>query len=91
MLKYKHIALCFLNQESFSAAAPLNITPTPDVVIRVFMLFQGVQTENLHFWESRMQIEDVNWKHVLNVSSPELMHDKDIFRVLEWGGMEVNS
>lgn len=42
LLKHEHTALRFLPQAGYERAASLDITPKPDIVTRVLMLFQGV-------------------------------------------------
>jgi len=91
ILKHSHIALRFVPQGAYEEAAPLSITPTPDVVTRVFMLFQGVKVDDLASWseaEARAA-EDVSfWKGVVDIDVVK-QNDAELFRVLEWGGMEV--
>ncbi|KAK1233446.1 hypothetical protein PQX77_003398 [Marasmius sp. AFHP31] len=91
-LKYKYIALRFLPQDEYEAAAPLDITPSPDVVTRILMLFQGVKHEMLGEWKEaieRATPEDhAFWRDVVNVDV-DAASDESLSRVLEWGGMEV--
>ncbi|KAG8962928.1 hypothetical protein FRC00_008414 [Tulasnella sp. 408] len=90
-LKHEHIALRFVPQVDYEASAPLNIEPKPDVVTRVFMLFEGIPTDRLADWEVARQRSsvDVNmWKEIVGVEDA-LQSDQRLFRVLEWGGMEV--
>ncbi|KDQ56417.1 hypothetical protein JAAARDRAFT_59294 [Jaapia argillacea MUCL 33604] len=85
---HTHIALLFLPQTSYSAAAPLNITPKPDRVLRVFMLFKGVSGEDVGLWESGEGKWD--WREVVGVNGGEEREGGEgLFRVVEWGGMEV--
>ncbi|KAI4519047.1 hypothetical protein K525DRAFT_280281 [Schizophyllum commune Loenen D] len=51
MLKHTHVALRFLDQVAYAHAAPLDVSPNPDVVTRVFMLFCGVKKAELGEWE----------------------------------------
>jgi hypothetical protein len=44
--------LRFLIQESYEQAAPMLISPAPDVVTRSFMLFRGVASPDLELWQS---------------------------------------
>lgn len=44
-MKHKDIALRFLPQKAYEAAAPPEIKPTPDVITRLFMLFRGLTNE----------------------------------------------
>ncbi|EUC55112.1 ubiquitin family protein, partial [Rhizoctonia solani AG-3 Rhs1AP] len=89
--KHTFIALRFLPQNEYEKAAPLNITPAPDVTTRVFMLFRGVEEGQLEQWDEAvaMASKDVTvWRDIIGVDI-ERVHDKSLFRVLEWGGMEV--
>ncbi|KAG7087635.1 hypothetical protein E1B28_013583 [Marasmius oreades] len=95
-LKHKHIALRFLPQSSYEEAAPLDITPTPDVVTRIFMLFHGVSEDELknagNGWTEAVDRSSegvVFWQTVVGVDIGKAA-DENLFRVLEWGGMEVS-
>ena len=90
-LKHKHIALRFLPQSEYEGAAPLDVTPTPDIVTRVFMLFMGVGNEAMEGWKEAKEraSEDVGfWAGIVDVDTQKAS-DAGLFRVLEWGGMEV--
>ncbi|KAF8594412.1 ubiquitin-domain-containing protein [Ceratobasidium sp. AG-I] len=89
--KHKNIALRFLPQSEYEAAAPLNVSPVPDVVTRVFMLFQGVDEDQLEHWSTargRANESTNMWRSVVGVNVERAL-DAGLFRVLEWGGMEV--
>jgi hypothetical protein len=93
ILKHQHLAFRFLPQASYERAAPLEIYPSPDVTTRVFMIFQGVAEEDLQGWTaaSCRASEDVaHWRKIVGVDL-ERSSDTNLFRVLEWGGMEVHS
>jgi len=71
----------------------MRVSPAPDVVTRVFMLFRGVAADDLGFWEqaaARATAEDgvTSWANVVGVDLVRAS-DRGLFRVLEWGGMEV--
>jgi len=88
-LAHQHIALRFVPQREYSRIAPLEITPEPDVVTRVFMLFKGVR--DLEAWPSarRRAHGDVSWwARVVGVDTAAAFN-KDLSRVLEWGAMEI--
>jgi hypothetical protein len=85
--------LRFLAQASYEKAAQMHISPVPDVVTRVFMLFCGVSLSDLGIWApaaARVAAEDgaTFWAQVVGVDSVRAS-DRGLFRVLEWGGMEV--
>jgi hypothetical protein len=93
MLKYEYVALRFIAQDAYERAAPMHIAPAPDVVTRIFMLFRGVPACDLGMWEaasSRASAADgaTFWADVVGVNAVRAA-DRRLFRVLEWGGMEV--
>ncbi|KAJ8087491.1 hypothetical protein PM082_006322 [Marasmius tenuissimus] len=102
-LKYTHVALRFVPQASYELAAPMDITPTPDKVTRVFMLFKGVDRVD-SAWDEAMDRarEDVGmWRDVVGLGvgiqahltstalGIEEIEPTPRLRVLEWGGMEI--
>jgi len=92
MLKHHHLALRFVPQASYEQAAPLEISPSPDVITRVFMIFQGVAEEELQGWTAascRASEAVAYWRKVVGVDLERAL-DTNLFRVLEWGGMEVH-
>ena len=85
-----YVALRFLPQPAYERAAALSVSPAPDVVTRVFMLFRGVAECDVGDWKearARAKDEDVDWVELVGVR-PEA-EDIGLFRVLEWGAMEV--
>ena len=73
-------------------AAQMRVSPAPDVVTRVFMLFRGVRSDDVGLWApaaARATAEDgaTFWTKVVGVDVRA--SDRTLFRVLEWGGMEV--
>ncbi|KAJ7050426.1 ubiquitin-domain-containing protein [Mycena amicta] len=90
-LEHKHILLSFVPQSSYECSAPLTVTPTPDVVTRVFMIFRGLDEEERtsKFWEGKDERAVKMWREVVGVPASGLQTDVSLFRVLEWGGMEV--
>lgn len=91
MGKHKHIALRFLPQDEYEAAAPLDVSPVPNVVTRVFMLFRGVEEDQLELWSAARERASGSidaWRAVVGVDVEKAL-DPSLFRVLEWGGMEV--
>jgi hypothetical protein len=85
------VAFRFVSQASYERAAPLNIRPKPDVVTRVFMIFKGVEIQNIGEWMDAAKLAEVDpdmWKAVVGIDEKSA-HDESLFRVLEWGGMEV--
>jgi len=51
LLKHEYVALRFLPQASYEQAAQMRVSPAPDVVTRIFMLFRGVDPGDLDHWE----------------------------------------
>ena len=92
ILKHQHLAFRFLPQASYEEAAPLEISPSPDVITRVFMIFTGVAEEELQNWTGascRASEDVVHWRKIVGVDL-ERSSDINLFRVLEWGGMEIH-
>jgi len=82
----------FLPQEAYEQAAPLEVLPRPDVVTRIFMLFKGIGTEDVGEWDASQKRaeEDVHrWIDVVGVDVQRTI-DTQLFRVIEWGGMELS-
>ncbi|KAF9464631.1 hypothetical protein BDZ94DRAFT_1161638 [Collybia nuda] len=89
-LKHKYVALRFIPQATFSRIAPIDIIPKPDIVIRVFMIFKGVS--DLSYWPSsvkRARYDVTFWARIVGVDPVAAWND-ELFRVLEWGAMEVS-
>ena len=85
------MAFRFVPQESYERAAPLDVTPRPDVITRVFMLFKGLSEDMLDEWagaRARADEDVVKWQGIVGADASRMM-DTGLFRVLEWGGMEV--
>lgn len=91
ILKHQHLAFRFLPQASYEEAAPLEISPSPDVITRVFMIFKGVAEEELQSWTSascRASEDVAHWRKIVGIDLERSL-DVNLFRVLEWGGMEI--
>jgi len=93
LLEHEYVALRFIPQASYEKAAQMWVSPAPDVVTRVFMLFRGVAEGDLRLWGqavARATAEDGArfWTQVVGVDVVRAS-DCGLFRVLEWGGMEV--
>ncbi|KAF8278319.1 hypothetical protein DL93DRAFT_2069576 [Clavulina sp. PMI_390] len=95
LLKHECVGLRFVQHQGYERAAILEVTLVPGVVERLFMLFRGIpRGEALSpRWDvARDQAKaDVKfWRGVVGLSEAGvLMRDGSMFRVLEWGGMEV--
>jgi hypothetical protein len=69
------------------------VCPTPDVVTHVFMLFCGVASADVELWESASALtsavdDTTSWTEVVGIDAA-CGHDLRLFRVLEWGGIEI--
>jgi hypothetical protein len=92
MLKHKYIALRFIPQSAFERSAPMDVVPKPDVVTRVFMLFKGVEEECVETeWSDAVMCaaRDVRWWQSVVGVDLDRASNPQLYRVLEWGGMEV--
>lgn len=96
LLEHAHIALRFLPQADYEAAAPLDVSPAPSNVTRIFMLWKGllpceVEEEEEGWGEAikrRSEMDVTNWRDIVSISNCDDA-SQDGLRVLEWGGMEV--
>jgi len=92
-IEHEYVALRFIAQESYEKAAPMRIAPTPDVVTPVFMLFHRIAAGDLGLWElasaQAAEADRVTWGDMVGVDAAQAA-DSGLFRVLEWGGMEVH-
>ena len=95
LLKHEYVALRFIPQDAYERAASLRVAPAPDVITRVFMLFRGVAAGDLGLWEAASaRVADTGalgsryWADIVGVDAVRAA-DSGVFRVLEWGGMEV--
>ena len=69
----------------------MNVAPLPNVVTRVFMLFRGVEEKDVAEWSEAHQraSDDISfWITIVGVDVEKALN-KDLYRILEWGGMEV--
>ncbi|KAG6896960.1 hypothetical protein C0992_005021 [Termitomyces sp. T32_za158] len=90
-MNHKYIALRFMPQAEYSRIVPLDVKPMPDVITRVFMLFQGVKDVELWPSSRRRAYDDVSyWAAIVGVNCAAAFN-KDLSRVLEWGAMELPS
>ncbi|KAF6748212.1 hypothetical protein DFP72DRAFT_1074479 [Ephemerocybe angulata] len=90
LLKHEYVALRFLPQSVYERAASLTVEPTPDVVARIFMLFKSVEGD-LDMWSDALErsaLDVSRWAGIVGVDA-DRMKDAGLFRVIEWGGMEV--
>lgn len=81
------IAFNFIPQSDFEKAAKLTVTPSPSTVARVFLVFRGVVGGKDE--DNRARLGDLNWPSMIGIDV-DGMEDQSKFRVMEWGGMEVN-
>ena len=92
-MKHTHVACTFVQQDAYEQAAPLDIQPTPDVVNRIFMVFRGLKEDDYRSteWEgarARSEEDVFFWRRVVG-GDFESAGNPELFRVFEWGGMEV--
>lgn len=84
------IAMRFVNQIEYEHSAKLEISPqVPDIISRIFMLFSGINDDQMGWENRRENVEEFDWVKIVGIK--EEAWDSSLFRVLEWGGMEVFS
>jgi hypothetical protein len=85
------IALRFLPQAEHEAAAPLSISPTPEITIRVLVLFKGLNAPAAGIWGMvgpTVGKGDAIWKDIVKPGT-NLSEVQYPFSVIELGGMVV--
>jgi hypothetical protein len=90
MKHHEFIALRFLPQLECEAAAPLSISCSPDLVIRVLMLFKGLDAQVAVGWDSPAPSFSQGagiWKAIVASGTPSITEYS--FTVFELAGMEV--
>ncbi|KAJ3514859.1 hypothetical protein NMY22_g14607 [Coprinellus aureogranulatus] len=87
-LRHQHIALRFLFRASYEKAAQLDVTPAPELTARILKMFGGLNRCGIQGnWAAAVNAEK-NWRTIVGVDDRSLADDS-LFRILEWGGMEV--
>lgn len=66
----------------------MSVTPAPDVTVRIFMLFRGLAEDEVRVHWAPAVNASKDWRSVVGVDERSLA-DNSLFRVVEWGGMEV--
>jgi hypothetical protein len=77
----------------YTAIAPLDITPPPESVTRILLLYKGLQQADLdeQTWlhAQRRARGDVGfWREIVGIQE-EFEADLDKSRVVEWAAMEI--
>ena len=80
--KGQFISMRFLDQYDYEKAAILEIDPVPDVVTRVFMLFKGVDSDEIGWEAARERVGTIDWRAVVGIKEDAM--DFENFRVLEY-------
>ena len=93
LLKCEYVTLRFLAQVSYEQAAKMRVSPAPNAATRVIMLFRGVAPGNLELGEQAAAWVTAAdgatfWTNFVGIDSARAA-DRSLFRVLEWGRMEV--
>ncbi|KIJ53361.1 hypothetical protein M422DRAFT_43042 [Sphaerobolus stellatus SS14] len=77
---------------AFEWAALLDVSPRPNIITRIFILFKGVNGDELESsWNYALQRASRDsdfWVDIVGVDIQRAT-DSSLFRVLEWGGMEA--
>lgn len=91
---HSHIAIRFLSPEELEQHAKLTITPKPKDEIRIIMLYKLLGDEDTIHWQDAIKRRDLGpryWadKAGLPESGVQLLDNKDLLRVLDWGMLKV--
>lgn len=85
-----YVAIRFLEQATYEQLAPLAVSPPPDIVTRVVMLFQNVSHADVAAWagaRERAQSGPSYWKDVIGFD--ERATDASLYRAVEWRAVET--
>lgn len=81
----RFVAIRFLEQAIYEQIVPLAISPPPDIVTRVVVLYDDVSEHDLGSWTSareRAKAGPDYWKAVAGFD--ERARDANLYRALEW-------
>ncbi|KZV74710.1 hypothetical protein PENSPDRAFT_681672 [Peniophora sp. CONT] len=91
LIQSKYVAIRFLEQETYEQLAPLSVSPPPDVITRVVMLYQNLREDEVEgAWagaRERAQVNPSYWKEVIGFD--ERSRDTSLYRALEWRLVEI--
>ncbi|TCD66900.1 hypothetical protein EIP91_000739 [Steccherinum ochraceum] len=84
----EYIAIRFLSETLYSQVMNLDITPVPDVLVRIFMIFKGISSDEIGAWpraQARVRDPAIRWRRVVGLPELDQLQDRNSFRILEWG------
>jgi hypothetical protein len=97
MIKYEYTRIRF-SQEFINLYSKLNVHPRPDLLLRVFMLWNGYNTSGAanglqHLFGSNISTSQTPNNKELRTQLDQslLSSDNPTFVVVEWGGIEIKS
>lgn len=87
--QHKNIAYRFLSPSKIAAAIDISITSNPCVFTRLFLIFRGLNDDDVGIFAGAGEKEAnaVNWREI--VGWTEDSKDPELFRVLETSVLEV--
>jgi hypothetical protein len=93
---HTHVAIRFLPQQVLVTLAELTVSPIPDVQIRIIMLYKNIYEDRLKDWpnaNARRDLGEEHWRNSVGIGqdTAERLQDEALFRVFEWGTVEVDS
>nr|XP_019050516.1 hypothetical protein I302_00951 [Kwoniella bestiolae CBS 10118]OCF29446.1 hypothetical protein I302_00951 [Kwoniella bestiolae CBS 10118] len=90
LTRHKNIAYRILNRSQLDPCSTLTIIPPPSVMLRIFVLFKGIPDSEMKDWENAGVLHaemGLDWRDSVGWT-PDLQ-DESLFRVIEYGAMEV--
>ncbi|VDC02033.1 unnamed protein product [Peniophora sp. CBMAI 1063] len=90
LTKSNYVAIRFLDQATYEQLVPLSVSPPPDVVTRIVLLFQNLSQADVAAWpqaQARAQTGPNYWKEVIGFD--ERATDASLYRALEWRAIEI--
>ncbi|VDB93368.1 unnamed protein product [Peniophora sp. CBMAI 1063] len=85
LIRTRYIAIRFLDQGLYEELVPLALSPPPDVITRIVMVFQRLDEADVAAWPNARERKELGpeyWKEVTGVDERAL--DILLYRALEW-------
>ncbi|KAK0448428.1 uncharacterized protein EV420DRAFT_1711692 [Desarmillaria tabescens] len=83
-----YVALVFVPQSVYEDQAPMEITPYPDVVTRILMLYKSVPAAHIERWSNavkRAEESTQRWIDIIGLDARR--HDETLCRVWQWASL----
>ncbi|BGP04026.1 Proteophosphoglycan 5 [Rhodotorula toruloides ATCC 204091] len=80
------LAFRILPQDEYAELSSFVVQPTPDVTTRIFLLYKAIDKDEVKDWT---HADEIDWVEEVDVDVAAA-RDESLFRVFEWGSLEVS-